>query len=284
MRVSLTAVAMFILSATVQAGDPSAASVRVFSKYGNGSGVAVFVSAGKTLVLTNNHVIGNQPFPGAAFPAVAAGTTAIVRQGNLNHTATVVHANAEADVIFLRVDAVLPTFPLAASPAAVGVDVVHYGDKSGTARGKTLAVTAARRPSESFLSSARSIEGDSGAGVFVGDEVVAIVCGRTHLDPTSPLRGTSCVEIRRAATQAVVDVFPGFVTIPKDVAATPKKVDVIPRVEPGYVLVEQTIDDGRGGTFKRIVQRPVGYVPMTPLPMRPAPNMLEACVGGRCYR
>ena len=75
---------------------------------------------------------------------------------------------------------------------------------------------------------------------------------------------------------------------------------------PGTVLVEQTVADGRGGTYTRIVERPAGYVPVTrvvpvysapqmhgafapavpvtfyaPVPVYSAP---PACVGGRCFR
>ncbi len=176
----MTAVLLSLLLAgpvpCAAAPDPAACSV--FIRYGSaaGSGTCVACEGGHSLVLTNAHVCPDQ------------GVRVAVDAGGKTYQGFVVYSEGAArgaDLAAVFVWGELPAARLADAEPAVGCAVCQYGHpwhRNGGLMPKTgtfLGVAPFREQSGERVveTTVVSESGDSGSGVFVGSELVAVTWG-----------------------------------------------------------------------------------------------------------
>lgn len=156
------------------------------------SGVCIGSDGRQSLVLTNNHLFSNQPFPGAEFPLGNYPLAGKVESLDEKQTfaARGVGGDTEADLALVIVEGNLLSAPLSLQDAPEGTVVRHYGIGSKFSSGVVLAAIMGQ-PKSRFAATLRAVSGDSGAGIFdpLG-QIVAINCGRHGMAENAPLRGT----------------------------------------------------------------------------------------------
>lgn len=170
----------------VRTADPAATTCQVGRPGGggsqySGSGTCIACENGQSLVLTNNHIFSDQPRPGAQFPAARCPVNGSVRPRGDSHSypAACVAADPDADLAILVAEVEMPVAELADDNAPVGTQVRHWGCGSGGGSGRVLDPGGMMGPAGRFASSAPSINGDSGAGLFDADgRLVAVNWGR----------------------------------------------------------------------------------------------------------
>lgn len=153
-------------------------AVGVWKGIHGGSGTVVACEDGKSLVLTNRHVVDN---PGSASITVKDKT----------YAATVLAMDSKADLAILLVKAELPVVEIAESEPATGEPVRQWGrDWHGQGKpifktGKYIGVTAGVRTDGSaytYETTIDSISGDSGCGIFDRTgRLVAVNWGRPNV-------------------------------------------------------------------------------------------------------
>ena len=191
--------------------DPKAACVRVSWGQWSASGTCVASEGGKSLVVTNNHLFtdakdGAGQFVRGEYPLAAAVRTL---DGGPRLTGTAVDGDRDADLAFVVVDGSLPVAELAARDAAPGTAVWHKGVGSGGGAGKVLPPVANDLPKMWFASTAPSVSGDSGAGLFdPAGKLVAVNCGRHGSGLSAPQRGTPVTPVRSLLRRVAKDAFP----------------------------------------------------------------------------
>lgn len=181
--------------------SPAEAAVRVFyppSSYGSGTVLAS--EDGKSLVVTNHHVV----------PTNIAGVVVIHKEKEYP-ARLLVTGNDDVDLSLLIVDVKLPAAPLATKLPKLGDKVRHWGSTSGPAEGKVTGATASL-PTPSLDSTLSSIPGDSGAGVFDTDgKLVAVNWGRTAMPLDANQAGVPAFYVRKMVKENAATDFPRLV-------------------------------------------------------------------------
>lgn len=145
--------------------DPAASAVGVWCPTGfGGSGTCVACDGGKSLVVTNRHVVEGTPLGARVAVTTADGT---------RHGGTLLATDRRADLALVLVDAVLPAAELAAAPPPAGTPVRQWGRdwrgqgrpvfKAGVFLGIGRGTVGGVTITETTID---SISGDSGCGVF----------------------------------------------------------------------------------------------------------------------
>lgn len=153
----------------VPAVMPKEATVRVSQGNGSGTGAVVHAAAGRSLVVTNHHVV-----PAAAPVSVA--------HGGKTYPARVLGYAPDGDLALLEVLAPLPAAALGDDPAP-GTAVTHWGLSSGKQRGTVRGYESMAVPSLGWSGSVAvgdyaTAPGDSGAGLFDDSgRLVAVLWG-----------------------------------------------------------------------------------------------------------
>lgn len=164
--------------AAAPTADPAASAVVVRGGNAAGSGVVVHCEGGRSLVLTNRHVVE------------ATGPAVVVVCGGKSHPGRLAGVGRPGDVAAVVVDAELPACPLADAEPAAGAELVQYG--SPWHAGGRLLPKAGRllppRPGVRWdvATTIATESGESGAGVFRGGRVVAVTHGHVG---TPEMRG-----------------------------------------------------------------------------------------------
>lgn len=254
-----------------KAAEPFAACVEVWQSQpdatgarGGGSGTCVRNESGKSLVLTNNHVVSPGQGPDGQF-VVQTGQRVDVKYKGKTYAGVVVAADGDLDAAAIVVDAELPAAPLAEGDVRAGTVVVRNGIGSGK---QTLTVipsdpkfvTARMR----FVARGVSESGDSGSAYFDADgRVVALHCGKDsdradanpRGTPVGPIRAWLRAKVGRldAPAPAVIPPVPPKAALPQSAPLTYRAV---------------TYRDGRGRLFT--VYELTG------------PNVFAPCPTGRC--
>lgn len=159
-----------------------------------GSGTVIACEAGKSLIVTNNHVMSSARDRFGRFMPPAVGSAATVKHGDKAYPGKVLAASQELDLCAVEVDAVLPAAELASDDAAPGTKVTRHGIGSGEQPGTVVPFDPKYvSPSMHFVARGRSESGDSGAAYFDADgRVVAVHCGTDGVNP----RGTPVSHVR----------------------------------------------------------------------------------------
>lgn len=146
------------------------ASVRVWCGDAGGSGTVVFAEPGRSVIVTAAHVIDR--------------TNAVeVRAGGKPLTGKVVLIDREADWAAVEVARELPAVVAVGDDVKEGDDALLIGGSSVWTRGKVVESIKLGRPGsarevETWLLDYASTSGDSGGGVFVRGQLVAVHVGR----------------------------------------------------------------------------------------------------------
>lgn len=170
------------------AGERSAVSVHVSmgNATAHGSGTVIASEDGKSLVLTNAHVVESANYPITVvhtdadgqpwrYPATYIGGSSVSQSGNMLSI-------AGPDLALLQVDYSLPAAEIADSIPASGTPVQLWGF-GGSMSGSTPTHRTGQVTTHGFAdaitaSTLRTINGDSGAGVFTEDgKLVAVHWG-----------------------------------------------------------------------------------------------------------
>ncbi|VTS01512.1 unnamed protein product [Gemmata massiliana] len=160
-------------SPTSDLGKVRDAVVRVSCGNGSGSGTVVWSEGGRSAVLTAAHVLGT-------------GTDPRVRGNGRWHKAEVLGRDDAADLAVLLVAVELPAVRVAEADPRAGDDVLMVGVTSLWSKGRIVGLDTFNGH-ECFLfgcdtgADDYSDSGDSGAGVFVRGELVAVHCGKVTL-------------------------------------------------------------------------------------------------------
>lgn len=213
--------------------SPSASAVKVTTRSGYCSGTVIASEGGKSLVVTCAHCFRSADRRRATDPGghPVAGYS-VCPPGNAPCLAVrLVAVDEVADLALLSVDAALPAVRVAHARPVAGAEVQHWGISSGPAQGVVLYMSdrATDGPTLTFRSSLSSIPGDSGAGVFANNELVAVNWG---YGPLGVQRGTLATRLSALckASATVQTLFPvyhaGIVLVP------PQSPDVPPSVVP----------------------------------------------------
>ncbi|HUR52938.1 MAG TPA: trypsin-like peptidase domain-containing protein [Gemmataceae bacterium] len=272
----LTGLLVALLASVASAQSPADVRVHAPTAPGvsdTGCGVCVESKAGRSVVVTCQHVVG------------CVGRQVVVVHRGKTYPATVAAACGQTDVAVLVVQGVLPVATLAPVDAPVGVRVTHNGATTGPAEGVVLPYRRSYvEPKAWFVAAMPSISGDSGAAVYAGREVVALLCGRAGVNEADPLRGCPVSEIRPVVARVATD----FADAPTKQPEPPAQATT------ATVRVEQVVVGADGRVFTRIVEKPAGYVVMAPVPaqvVRPQPMFFappvqfrSGCANGRCFR
>jgi len=146
------------------------ASVRVWCGDAGGSGTVVFAEPGRSIVVTAAHVIDH---PGAVE----------VRAGGKPLAAKVLLTDREADWAAVEVAKELPCVVAVSDDVKRGDEVLLVGGSSVWTKGKVVESIKLGRPGstrqvETWLLDYDSTSGDSGGGVFVRGQLVAVHVGR----------------------------------------------------------------------------------------------------------
>lgn len=161
-------------------GAPESA-VRVIMAGGQCSGTCIATDGKESLVLSCNHCfsadhLGADIRNPTAYPQAVRVKTL---DGSRTLTGRAVRGSSQADMGLVVVEGVLPVATINPKVPPAGTPVTHYGITSGPASGKVKAVPSGygANPTQQFRSDLTSIPGDSGAGVFAGNELVAVNWG-----------------------------------------------------------------------------------------------------------
>lgn len=238
--------AVALLAADALGGvEDSLVRVRVGDKIG--SGTCVLTDSGRSVIATNDHFDNVGPAP------------ATVTVGGKTVYGTILPGDREADVALVVVAADIPAVEVRRTPVKVGEAVWHKGGGSGGGTGK-VTVAADARTFTAFRTTARSVSGDSGAGIFDAENrLVAVHRGR--YDPegeNTQCGGKAAVVLSLVEKIGVVQVVEQETTAGKRLIARPKNVPV---AAPHAAPVQQ-------------------YLP----PQLQQANTLPACANGRCWR
>jgi hypothetical protein len=154
-------------------------------RYEMGSGTVVHSGQGWSLVLTAAHVADG---PGKL----------TVRAGGKTFAGVVVEADKAADLAAVFVPADLPAAKVAAADVRDGAEVVMYGMTSVYSRGT---VTGRHHfdgvENLAYATAADSENGDSGAGVFAGGELVAVHLGKVGTEAGARPRAAATGPVRK---------------------------------------------------------------------------------------
>ena len=154
------------------------AVVRVSCGNGSGSGTVIWSEGGRSVILTAAHVLGT-------------GTDPRVRGNGRWHKAEVLGRDDAADLAVLLVATELPAVKVAEADPREGDDVLMVGVTSLWSEGRIVG-REQYNGSECYLfgcdtgADDYSDSGDSGAGVFVRGELVAVHCGKVTLSERTP--------------------------------------------------------------------------------------------------
>ncbi len=169
-----------------------------------GSGTVVACEQGKSLIVTNKHVVedGDGSFS--------------ISNGGKSYTGRLLTVDSKADLAVIVVDAELPVAPLAIEEPAAGTKVIQWGCDS---RGRLVMVekygeVVGAKPRidnmGDLLTTIDAYEGDSGSGVFNFEgRVVGITWGKR----TDGVTGGFCVrlgDVVRFLRGSVRETFPRF--------------------------------------------------------------------------
>lgn len=146
------------------------ASVRVWCGDAGGSGTVVFAEPGRSVIVTAAHVIDRTH-------------SVEVRAGGKPLSAKVVLIDREADWAALEVPRELPAVVAVGDDLREGDDALLIGGSSVWTRGKVVDSIKIGRPGsarevDTWLIDYASTSGDSGGGVFVRGQLVAVHVGR----------------------------------------------------------------------------------------------------------
>lgn len=172
-----------------------------------GSGTVIACENGKSLVVTNNHVLSPGKDRFGRFLPTPAGTGAVVKHAGKRHPGTVLASSQDRDLCAVLVDADLPAAPLATDGAPVGSKVTRYGIGTGEQTGTVVPHDPSyTNPSMHFVVRGRSESGDSGSAYFnARGELVAVHCGK---DAAGNPRGTPVVYVRVWVREVAGPKFP----------------------------------------------------------------------------
>jgi hypothetical protein len=207
-----------------------------------GSGTCVACENGRSLVLTNNHVVSPGKGADGRFAAVT-GQAVEVKHGGKRYPARVVAADDNLDVAAVVAEAELPVAEMADEPVVVGARVSRNGIGSGKQSLKVVATSRPQYPSPSmwFLAAGASESGDSGAAYFdEAGQVVAIHCGKDGITAASNPRGTPITPIRNWLREKVGKVLGRDRQAPANLPAAPAAPatwSVAPAIPLGYAPV-----------------------------------------------
>ncbi len=156
---------------------------------GSGTGVCIASAGGKSLVITNRHVLKDVTKCWAIVDGkLVKGTVVFVNDG-------------PDDLAAMEIEATVDVAVLATADPAIGDSVTHYGRMSGPQKGKVQGLlgftTGAGVQVIELLSDTVSIPGDSGAGVFSAtDQLVSLNTGRIGPIDTGMQMGVPVTHIR----------------------------------------------------------------------------------------
>lgn len=142
--------------------DPAASCVRITRPGVGGSGTVVACENGKSLVLTARHVCNDD------FDAPLTVTVGDAKQ----YPAKLAAYDTLSDLALVRVDAELPAVAVAAACPPDGTPVRQWGCTGGGKRNPKAGVTT------DGGATIQANDGDSGCGVFAGNELVAVTVGK----------------------------------------------------------------------------------------------------------
>ncbi len=205
-------------SPTSDLGKVRDAVVRVSCGNGSGSGTVVWSEGGRSAVLTAAHVLGT-------------GTDPRVRGNGRWHKAEVLGRDDAADLAVLLVAVELPAVRVAEADPRAGDDVLMVGVTSLWSKGRIVGLDTFNG-NECFLfgcdtgADDYSDSGDSGAGVFVRGELVAVHCGKVSQERTPYGTGTRPVRtllarVLRRDGSKVIPVATAPVSLPATIPAAP---------------------------------------------------------------
>lgn len=184
-----------------------AACVFVNTVNGGGSGTCVASEGGKSLVLTNNHVVSSGRHPDTGWRDDVYPLVATVTHEKKQYTATAVSGVRNEDIALVVVDGTLPVALVAERAPAAGTKVYRNGSGSGYQVCQVIEPDMSwTQPSMHFVVKGISESGDSGAGYF--DEkglLVAVHCGKNTTD--NP-RGTPITSVRTVVLERTPVLFP----------------------------------------------------------------------------
>ena len=188
------------------------AVVRVNCGNGSGSGTVVWSEGGRSVILTAAHVLGT-------------GTDPRVRGNGRWHKAEVLGRDDAADLAVLLVAADLPAIKVAEADPREGDDVLMVGVTSLWSKGRIVG-REQFNGSECYLfgcdtgADDYSESGDSGAGVFVRGELVAVHCGKASSEHTPYAAGARPVRalLARVFKRSGSKTEPVVIAVPPAVA------------------------------------------------------------------
>ncbi len=169
-----------------------------------GSGTVVACELGKSLVVTNKHVVqdGDGRFS--------------ISNGGKNYPGRLLTTDDKADLAVIVVDAELPVAPLALDEPKKGTKVIQWGcDSRGNLtmvekQGEVVGVMPRIDNMGDLLTTIEAYEGDSGSAIFNFEgRVVGVTWAKTKLAGDRP--GEACVrlgDVVRFLRGAVRDTFP----------------------------------------------------------------------------
>lgn len=181
-----------------------------------GSAVCIATDGKQSLLLTNNHVVSVQPGAGAPFPRANCPLDVVLKTIDFKtvYAAKVVAADPQTDIALIVINTKLPTVKLRNANAPVGTPVWMRGQGGKqVTRGNVLPYVQSQDwPCSRFNASLRSINGDSGAGVFdANGRFVAINCGLASTAADAPQRGAPVDEVFAAVKNAGNGVCPKLI-------------------------------------------------------------------------
>jgi S1-C subfamily serine protease len=240
------------------------ACVRVNCGPYSGSGTVIWSSGGKSVVLTAAHV-------------VKSGGGLTVRGGGKTHPAFILGRDDAADLVALLVSGTLPAVKVSQRDPGVGSEVLMVGCTSLWSRGNILSQgTLSGRTA--WQSSYESDQGDSGAGVFAGGELVGVHFGKVDERP-------SCTAIQSVRTFVASVLDRNGPKKAAVAAAPPSRVTPAPTT---YYSLPSYSGGCPGGVCPAPTYRvyPSGYpsvMPAAPIyPYSAPPAYSGGCPGGVC--
>lgn len=145
------------------------------------SATVVATAKGRSLVLTNHHCFAHalRSEDGRTLTQYPATARFRSLDGKASWSARAVVGSPAADLALCVLDGEIAPATIDLSPVAPGDRVKHYGITSGPATGLVLPIPRGfgSQPTQLFRSTLTSIPGDSGAGIFRRDQLVAVNWG-----------------------------------------------------------------------------------------------------------
>lgn len=219
------------------------ASVRVWCGDAGGSGTVVFAEPGRSVIVTAAHVIEH-------------GGKLTVRADGKTYPARVILTDRNSDFAALEVQRELPFVVAVSDDAKAGDEVLMIGGSSGHSRGKVAAFDR-HNDRDVILADYESISGDSGGGVFVRGQLVAVHVGRYGERARAPFRLAAFVaRAIRGEKAAALPVAPSSVG------------DAVPMKQPPAVKTASAAEPCPGGVCA--------------LPKATYAGPVSSCAGGNC--